>query len=310
MNFFSGTFNPFGIFTGSGGLFESISNPSSWWDKFKNGNTNSTNKAIADENLAYQKEYNELMQQNYIDERDYNRALQQQIFDREDTAIERQAASLSNLGINPVGQNMQGLGAGSVVGNPNPSGVAPLHNDYQHQDTGLLNFISPIMSLVNGINNLNTQGLQRDSIREQNDYQRLLNQEKALQNSFLENKLKQEQEGRAQENRSKKATANRQEREDKFQNDYGVTDNTNTYVRLATDTANQANRAKDYVTNEVESGTLNTLADIADEKIYQFGQSLKNGYENDKRRIKNAWSSIKGWFKTQKEKSDRFWSTN
>lgn len=44
--------------------------------------------------------------------------MQQQIFEREDTAIERQAQSLAKLGINPLSQNMSGLGAGSVVSSP------------------------------------------------------------------------------------------------------------------------------------------------------------------------------------------------
>lgn len=68
--------------------------------------------------------YNEELEYNRAwaeDEREYNRELQKQLFEREDTAITRQANELSKLGINPLSQNMNGLGSGSVVS----SAVAP-----------------------------------------------------------------------------------------------------------------------------------------------------------------------------------------
>lgn len=188
-----------GLFGASNGSpLEGIMNPESWWDKFKNGKTNETNKAIADENLEYQRERNAIEDARYEEEtaynrawaenqRDYERALQQQIFDREDTAIERQVAQLSKLGINPLSQNLGGLGAGQAVS----AGVAPsmssrggtaLHNDFQMQDQGLMALASPLMSLINGIDNINTAGVQRDSLREQRDGQILENQAKAIDN--------------------------------------------------------------------------------------------------------------------------------
>lgn len=120
--------------------------------------TNSTNKAIASENLNYQKERNAIEDARYTEEtaynrafaederaynrafaedereynrawaeneREYNRALQDEIFAREDTSYERTAQDMSNAGLNPL--SMQGTnGSGSVVSAPSaPSAVAP-----------------------------------------------------------------------------------------------------------------------------------------------------------------------------------------
>lgn len=221
------------------GVFDLFSDPYGAWDKFKNGNTNSTNKEVADENLAYQRERAKIEDERYeeetaynrvfaederdynrafaederdynrafaederayqrewaADEREYNRALQQQLFEREDTAISRQANELSRLGINPLSQNLNGLGSGSVVssspagssaysGLSAPSGVAPtssgrggqaLHNDFQMQDEGMLSILSTVGSLISGLNGVATQGIQRDSLQLQNDRQYLEN---------------------------------------------------------------------------------------------------------------------------------------
>ena len=170
-----------GIINGEGSLLQSLQNPTQWWDYFKNGRTNIINKEIADQNLQYQLDEQQWQHEFAENQREYERQLQQEIFNREDTAIERQAEQLSKLGINPASQELSGLGAGQAVGSSTHNSVTP-HNDFQMQDSGIMGVISPILSLVNGINNLNTQGLQRDSIREQNDYQRLLNQEKAIEN--------------------------------------------------------------------------------------------------------------------------------
>lgn len=289
---------------------------------------NKSNEKIAKENLEYQKERNVIEDARYEDEmaynrafaedeRSYSRALQQQIFDREDTALERQAESLSKMGINPLSQNMQGLGAGqAVAASPAPAtstrGGTALHNDMKYENE--LNDIAPIMSLINGIDNLNTQGLQRDSLREQNDYQRLINQEKTIELGFKEEELKDLQEGRKTSNKNAKSTAERNERENKFQEKYGVTDNTNTYARIATDVANQAERAGNYLQQKtvesIESGIIKQLANSAKDKISDYGNSLKQGWENDKKRASNTWNRIKNWYKDQKYKSTQFWSTN
>lgn len=316
-----------GLFFGSGSIWESLTNPTQWWDNFKNGRTNDVNQQVAENNLAYQRERNEIEDARYAeetaynrafaeDERAYQRALQQQIFEREDTAIERQANQLSKLGINPLSQQMNGLGSGAVLSataEPSASarGGSALHNDFQMQDSGILSMISPIMSLANSMSNLNTQGLQRDAIREQNDYQRLLNQEKALQNRFLENKLVQEEEARTEENRHKKvinpseeknaqASAERNQRENVFQEKYGVTDNADRVTRIATETTAQAERfmyglGEAYKqTSDVSTSALKALTNGAKQKIKDFSDSVKNAWNNDKRRF----SRFENWFKS------------
>lgn len=187
------------------------------WDKFKNGNSNDVNYAIAKQNLQYQKERNAIedtryaeetaynrnfaqeeqayqrgldafQQQFALDERDYNRALQQQLFEREDTALERQVQSLSKLGINPLSQNMNGLGAGQVVSSSAPSfegssmpassssrGGKALHNDFSAFPGGLDGIMSLVSSVGDTVNGMATGQYTRDSLQ-------LENERKALEN--------------------------------------------------------------------------------------------------------------------------------
>ena len=228
------------------------------------------NRAFAEDERSYaraEREYEKAFAEN---QRDYERALQQQIFEREDTAIERQANSLSKLGINPLSQNMSGLGVGQAVsaGGAPSSAVASsapsasFHTGSKELNLRRLDLMTPILSLANAINNINTQGFQRDKLREEADYQRLKNQEQEIINERLANKLDSEQEAREEENKfnkennpnkikNEKASAERNQRENEFQERYGVQDNSDRYVRLATDTANQAQRATDYVEDKV-----------------------------------------------------------
>ena len=331
-------------FTDVGNSF--FGNPSTAWDRFRNGRTNESAENIAEENLEYQKERNSIEDARYEEEtaynrafaederqyqrdfaenqRDYERALQQKIFEREDTAIERQANSLSKLGINPLSQNMSGLGAGQAVSasgavsatEPSLSsrGGSALHNDFKMQENGLLNAITPILSLANGISNINTQGFQRDKLREEADYQRLKNQEQEIINERLANKLDSEQEAREEENRHNKennpniekdtkASAERNERENQFQEKYGVQDNTDRYVRLATDTANQAERATNYVTDKVgdlsESAT-NSLVDRAKQGLKAYDAATRKIQDNIVSGTKKGWNwtknKIKNWY--------------
>lgn len=187
------------------------------WDKFKNGNSNDVNYQIAKQNLQYQRERNAIedaryaeetaynrnftqeeqayqrgldafQQQFALDERDYNRALQQQLFEREDTALERQAQSLSKLGINPLSQNMNGLGAGQVVSSSAPSfegssmpassssrGGKALHNDFSAFPGGLDGIMSLVSSVGDTVNGMATGQYTRDSLQ-------LENERKALEN--------------------------------------------------------------------------------------------------------------------------------
>ena len=189
------------------------------------GLQNASNEKLAKENLEYQKERNEIEDARYAEEtaynrafaenernynrafaldernynrafaeeeRDYNRALQQKIFEREDTAIERQAQSLSKLGINPLSQNMNGLNAGQVISSSAPSSVASpstsapalssrggqaLHNNMKYEYS-----LAPILGMLDTINGIQTGEYSRDKLQLEND--RMF-----LENALLANEM-------------------------------------------------------------------------------------------------------------------------
>lgn len=166
-----------------------------------------SNEKINEENLEYQKERNEIEDARYEEEtaynrafaeeerdynrafaenqRDYERALQQQIFEREDTALERQAASLSAMGINPASVQLNGLGAGQAVsasGAPssvNPPSLSSRGGSALHQDMTGVNSVSALLGLADTMNGLQTGKYQRDSLALQNDAKFLDNLSKA-----------------------------------------------------------------------------------------------------------------------------------
>lgn len=135
------------------------------------------NRMFAEEERDYNRAFAE-------DEREYNRALQQEIFRREDTAIARQAESLSKLGINPLSQNMNGLGAGQVISSSAPSSVGSpstslhpssaaaassrgghaLHNDMKYEIS-----LAPILGMLDTINGIQTGEYTRDKLQLEND---------------------------------------------------------------------------------------------------------------------------------------------
>lgn len=190
-----------GLFTGEGSIGQSLTNPSQWWDYFKNGRTNDVNQDIASQNLAYQRERNEIDDARYLEERDYNRAfaederaynraLQERLFEREDTAQIRQAQQLSSMGINPLSQQLNGAGAGQVVGSASAPvdssrGGSALHNDFQMQDMGVMQALAPLASLANTINQVATGQGQRDLLRTQIDRQNLDNYIIAKENGLM-----------------------------------------------------------------------------------------------------------------------------
>ena len=157
---------------------------------------NSTNKAIADQNLEYQKERNKIEDARYEeetaynrawatderdynrawaeDEREYNRALQDEIFAREDTSYERTAQDMSNAGLNPL--SMSGAdGAGSVISSstapsaqsapvPSARGGQALQNNFQYQKEESAQFLN---SLITEIPHLCENFYKLDSMRQQ-----------------------------------------------------------------------------------------------------------------------------------------------
>ena len=314
-----------GILFGPGSLFESLSNPAKWWDHFKNGTVNDVNLQIANQNLEYQKQRNAIEDARYEEEtaynrsfaeeeraynrrfaqeeRAYNRALQQDIFEREDTAIERQAESLSKLGINPLSQSMNGLGAGQFISSsvPSPSNIPSassrggqaLHNDFSMQDSGLVNVLGSLLETANAFDNINTAGVQRDSIRSQinlNNAEAISKQldleNKEMQNLVYANQhgIKKDEKGNLTipdykqkdqdfkdiEYKNQSATATRNENEAIFQKEYGTTDTSNWIERLATGATKQAERASNYIMDSAK----------------KVGKEISNAANNDLNRFK------------------------
>lgn len=113
---------------------------------------NSSNEAIAQQNLEFQRENLE-----------YQKALQQQIFEREDTAYERTVADMRNAGLSPL--SMQSTnGAGEVIA------TNALNNDFRAQgytaqkaNTGEM----VASALGAGLSQLSEQIFQRDNLRAQ-----------------------------------------------------------------------------------------------------------------------------------------------
>ena len=149
------------------------------------------NRAFAEDERAYNRNWAS-NERNYqrewaANERDYQRSLQQTIFDREDTAIARQAEALRAQGINPASQNMNGLGAGSVVSSSTPGSSAPGSSSSPGStsaptlsgrggqalqkamitSTGINGLVAPILQTLNTIDNIKGNGIQRDVLNAQ-----------------------------------------------------------------------------------------------------------------------------------------------
>lgn len=123
--------------------------------------TNMTNRMIAQENLAYQREWN-----------DYQKSLNEQIMQREDTAIQRQVADARAAGISPlaasnVGQAQTGTSVqtGSPLENTfrRESGSSPLLENLQALNTA----VGAFSSLQSSIENIQNMSLKRDLLSAQ-----------------------------------------------------------------------------------------------------------------------------------------------
>lgn len=149
------------------------------------------NRAFAEDERSYNRNW-ALNERNYqrqwaANERDYQRSLQQTIFDREDTAIARQAEALRAQGINPASQNMNGLGAGSVISSSAPGSSAPSSSvtpgststpglsgrggkalqKAMITSTGINGLLTPILQTLNTVDTLKGNGIQRDVLNAQ-----------------------------------------------------------------------------------------------------------------------------------------------
>lgn len=297
-------------FLGTGSPLEMVTNPTSWWDQFKNGRTNQVNEDIANKNLQFQKET-----------QDYNEALQQQIFDRADTAYQRTVDDMSKAGINPLSMN-----------NPNETGAAipqeARHNDFQMSDVGMLGMISPMLELMNGVNNLNSSGVQRDKLRSEINLQKademgrnLENERTMLENMVFANKngitknsdgsysmpdfSKKEQDFNLQNyetgeatRRDKSASASRNERENAFQEQFGTHDESPREEKILTAVENQVSSGKAFET------TKNALKNSPIPFMRLFGNALdfadktankiSNAYEKSKKKKSSNDEYYKG----------------
>lgn len=220
--------------------------------------TNEQNYDIAMQNLDFQ-------QQNL----DYQKELQKQIFEREDTALQRQAQDASALGINPLSLvGGSGANAGSVVS------TSPLNNNYEQiapemvapqnqvQVAGsALDAIAPVLGIIDSARSLEGHNLALDEQRANLQRKNLENMVYAHENgidiskmefipNYTPHRNKEFQdldiEDKSEETRNKKATANRNEREDRFQSRYGSHDNATDAMKAATDVAYQTERAIMY----------------------------------------------------------------
>lgn len=167
MDFFSGLLAPFDFFgfTGSKGSpgsalygdYGMLSNPSGAWDQFKNGQTNEVNAQIAEENLKYQKEWNEQQMNFQRENRDYQRALQQQIFAREDSAYQRTVNDMRAAGISPLAMNGTNGAGEAIQTSPIGEGLSAPQRNYQHQDMGALQALSGVLQSIQSFRQSNAE---------------------------------------------------------------------------------------------------------------------------------------------------------
>lgn len=309
------------------GLFSAMSNRSSV------NQTNAQNKEMFDEQMAYTAQRDKVFDERYADELNYNRnfiaeeqqyqrALQERIFEREDTALERQAQSLANMGINPLSQQMNGLAAGQAL----PS-LSPAHapSSVSNGLPSAPNLQAPkfnlgdILSSVNSMNNLKTQGLQRDSITQEIARQRLDNEAKAIDNLIKKDKFDittdengnlilnkkydyKDQDFNKVDFQDKNASKNRNVREDIIQERTGQHDNQSNYNAIAGDVSWQAERAltaMEKVGDDIstslsksEKKASKLITESISKKYNQAKNYLTNGWKNDKLRFKNFWSKV------------------
>ena len=117
--------------------------------RYMSDQTNATNKAIADQNLGFQRE-----------NLDYTKALQQQIFNREDSSYQRTVSDMRAAGMSPLVMNGTN-GAGEAIA------TTAMNNQYQH--TQPLDYKSPFEAF-NGIANILQTREAIRSQRLQNEY--------------------------------------------------------------------------------------------------------------------------------------------
>lgn len=115
--------------------------------------TNSMNKKIADQNLAFQQENLE-----------YQKALQQQIFNREDTAYQRKVNDLVAAGLNPaLASSGAGSGAGSIVSTSAPQ------NTMNYKAPSIVS-LGSVLDTLSSIQQIKNMQVQMQNARKQGNY--------------------------------------------------------------------------------------------------------------------------------------------
>lgn len=258
----------FGLFQMAGSIGSSLINKSTQED------TNRLNQKQWEKEFDYQIARDKIADARYNEEtfynrqfaenqREYERALQQEIFDREDTSYQRTAEDMSSAGINPLA--MQSLNSAGSAVSPTSAPVASSQEGSkvapQFRAQAYTNFalegLEPSLEFLNSLDNLHTNGLQRDSIRETINSQKLDNQAKQLNNLILagENGITFDDDGnpiladdfmssqserkqnysRGEEQlRQDRANANKIERSDAWEDITGVNDSMPDSVKTAT----------------------------------------------------------------------------
>lgn len=117
--------------------------------------TNQTNERIADENLTYQKEQDELNRATAQEQTEYDRWLQQMEWQREDTSYQRTAADMRAAGLSPL--TMNGTNdSGEVVQSQAYAGNAPQKN-YRSDPNQILQNIMGIAGMASQLQNMKLQ---------------------------------------------------------------------------------------------------------------------------------------------------------
>lgn len=254
------------------------------------------NRAFAEEERDYERAFQE-------DERDYQRALQQQLFEREDTAWQRQAADMSAAGINPL-MASSGAQSGSTAGQASAPvadmpGASSRGGKALNNTARAVGSIGPALDLVNTVQGLYGQGLQRDSLQQQINAQRLDNQFKEAEYlKFLkDNGFKQGEDGslslddnfvsdqklKSVELKDKSASASRNARVDHIQEITGTSDMSGTLGKTVADTAG----ILDVVTRALTDGTKASDEGTLPEGLGSIAQTIADVYlppdENSKK---------------------------
>lgn len=281
--------SPISALIGDKGL---LSNPTGAWDSFQNGETNTVNKQIADQNLQFQQET-----------QDYNRALQEKIFEREDTAYQRTAADMAAAGINPLMMSSTN-GAGQAL----PETAK--HNDQIYQGAGIAQALPALMEILNSVDQVKNNGVNRDLLQSQEYMNKYNAQSVAIDNliradkndiSFDENGVpflnrkfgKKEQDFDDVRYTNENATAERNQRENEYQIRNHITDNTNEKVRFGADIADQINTEANIRKQESNnSGFLDAAKNTVGDYLSSGMKAIDNVFDRNAEALENVTNDV------------------